>query len=138
MGAWYEIGVALGFGLAAGVLFAGVLAGLRHGVVTATAAALGVGLVAGALVHGWLGLGGGGLGAVVGALSAAVVVRGALRRGATAGGTAFFLVPAAVALALVALVPIAGYVLAVVAPVLAGRRARRSPERYAGLRTLAK
>ena len=33
VGDWYEIGVALGLGLAAGLLLAGVLAGWRHGLV---------------------------------------------------------------------------------------------------------
>lgn len=138
MGDWYEIGVALGLGLAAGLLLAGVLAGWRYGLLVSTLGALAIGVGAGLLVKGWLGLPGSLLGAVIGSVSASLVARGALRRGATPGGTAFLVGSAAVAVALLALVPIAGYVLAVLIPALAARRARREPERHAGLRTLAK
>ena len=134
---WYLIGVTLGLGIAAGVLFAGILAGLSFGWITSTLGALAVGVVAGLLVHDWTGAGGGVVGALIGTFSTAVVVRGALRSGATIGGTAVILIGAAVAVALIALIPAAGYVLAVVLPVLAVRRARSEPERYAGLRTLA-
>jgi hypothetical protein len=135
---WYLIGVTLGLGIAAGVLFAGILAGLSFGWITSTLGALAVGVVAGLLVHDWTGAGGGVVGALIGTFSTAVVVRGALRSGATIGGTAVILIGAAVAVALIALIPAAGYVLAVVLPVVAVRRARSEPERYAGLRTLAK
>jgi hypothetical protein len=135
---WYLIGVTLGLGIAAGVLFAGILAGLSFGWITSTLGALAVGVVAGLLVHDWTGAGGGVVGALIGTFSTGVVVRGALRSGATIGGTAVILIGAAVAVALIALIPAAGYVLAVVLPVVAVRRARSEPERYAGLRTLAK
>ena len=138
MGDWYEIGITVGLGVAAGVFSAGVLAGLRFGWAASVAGALGVGVVAGLLVKGWLGVPGGLAGAVSGAASAGVVVRGALRRGGTIGGTAFLLVGAAVMLALLALIPLVGYVLAAMLPVLAWRRARAEPEHYAGLRTLSK
>ena len=138
MGDWYEIGITVGLSVAAGVFSAGVLAGLRFGWAASVAGALGVGVVAGLLVKGWLGVPGGLAGAVSGAASAGVVVRGALRRGGTIGGTAFLLVGAAVMLALLALIPLVGYVLAAMLPVLAWRRARAEPERYAGLRTLSK
>lgn len=138
MGDWYEIGVALGLGLAAGLLLAGVLAGWRYGLVVSTLGALAIGVAAGLLVKGWLGLPGSLLGAVIGSVSASLVARGALRRGATPGGTAFLVGSASVAVALLALVPVVGYVLAVVIPALAARRVRREPERHAGLRTLAK
>jgi hypothetical protein len=138
VGDWYEIGVALGLGLAAGLLLAGALAGWRYGLIVSSLGALAIGVAAGLLVKGWLGLPGSVLGALIGAVSASIVARGALRRGATPGGTAFIIASAAVAVALLALVPVAGYVLAVVVPALAARRARREPERHAGLRTLAK
>lgn len=138
MGDWYEIGVALGLGLAVGLLLAGLLAGWRYGLVASTLGALAVGVVAGLLVKGWLGLPGSLLGALIGALSASIIARGALRRGATAGGTAILIGSAAVAVGMLALVPVAGYVLAVLVPALAARRARSEPDRHAGLRTLAK
>jgi hypothetical protein len=138
VGDWYEIGVALGLGLAAGLLLAGALAGWRYGLVASVVGALVIGVAAGLLVKGWLGLPGSLLGAVIGAVSASIIARGALRRGATQGGTAFLIASAAVAVAILALVPVAGYVLAVVVPALAARRARNEPDRHAGLRTLAK
>jgi hypothetical protein len=75
---------------------------------------------------------------VIGAVSASIVARGALRRGGTAGGTAFILLAAALAAGALAFVPVFGYLTAVALPVVAVRRARQEPERYAGLRTLAK
>ena len=138
VGDWYEIGVALGLGLAAGLLLAGVLAGWRHGLVVSVVGALLVGVAAGLLVKGWLGLPGSLLGAVIGALSASIIARGALRRGATPSGTAILIASASILVGLLALVPVAGYVLAVLVPALAARRARNEPDRHAGLRTLAK
>jgi hypothetical protein len=138
VGDWYEIGVALGLGLAAGLLLAGALAGWRYGLVVSLVGALAVGVAAGLLVKGWLGLPGSLLGAVIGAVSASIIAHGALRRGATPGGTAFLIAAAAVVVGLLALVPVAGYVLAVLVPALAARRARNEPDRHAGLRTLAK
>lgn len=138
MGDWYEIGITVGLGLAAGLLFAGLLAGWRYGLLTSVVGAIGVGVVAGLLVKGWIGLPGALVGGLLGAASASLIARGALRRGATTGGTAFLFVGAAIAVALLALIPLVGYVLAIVLPALAARRARREPERHAGLRTLAK
>jgi len=138
MGDWYEIGITVGIGVAAGIAFAGVLAGLRFGFASTMLGAVLVGIVAGYLVDSWLGVGGGVIGAVIGSVSAATIVRGAGRRGATVGGTALLLIGAAIVVALLALIPVVGYVEAIVIPVLAARRARRGPEKYAGLRSLAK
>jgi hypothetical protein len=134
----YEIGVSVGMGLAVGVLLAGILAGWRHGLVASSVGALGIGVGAGLLVHGWLDVPGGVAGGVLGALSASIVVRGALRRGATLGATAMLLTGAAIVIASVSIIPVVGFVLAVVVPLVAYRRARSEPERFAGLRTLAK
>jgi len=67
-----------------------------------------------------------------------LLVLGAIRRGGTKGGTAFLVAAAGVVVAVLALVPVVGYVEAVAVPLLAARIRRRRPERYAGLRTLAK
>ena len=45
---------------------------------------------------------------------------------------------AAAAVAALAWVPVAGFIEAIALPALAARLRRRAPERYAGLRTLAK
>ncbi|MBA2475418.1 MAG: hypothetical protein H0V40_05630, partial [Actinobacteria bacterium] len=79
-----------------------------------------------------------GVGGALGALGASQVVRGALRRGGTRGGTGILVALAAVVLALLALIPVVGYLEALVVPALAARLRRRTPERYAGLRTLAR
>ena len=89
-------------------------------------------------MNGWIGVAGGVVGAVIGSVSAAAIVRGAARRGATLGGTAFLLIGAAVVVGLLALIPVVGYLEAVALPVVAARRARQGPEKYAGLRSLAK
>ena len=138
MGDWYEVGVTLGLGIAAGLLLAGLLAAWRYGLLTSVLGALAVGALAGLLVKGWIGLPGALVGGLIGAVSASLVARGALRRGATPGGTAFLVGSSAIVVGLLALVPVVGYVMAVVVPATAARRVRREPDRHAGLRTLAK
>jgi hypothetical protein len=80
----------------------------------------------------------GGVGGALGMLGAAQVVRGALRRGGTETGTAALVGIGGLVLAALALVPAVGYLEGVVVPLLGLRIRRRSAERYAGLRTLAK
>jgi len=143
MGAWYWIGVSAGLGAGVGVLLAGLVG-------TARAALIGVGvaaLVGGAAIGygidawqpgGWGDVAAGALGALLGAMGAALVVAGALRRGGTRGGTALLVSGAALVVAALAWVPVLGFLEALVLPVLAVRIRRRRPERYAGLRTLAR
>jgi len=143
MGAWYWIGVSAGLGVGVGVLLAGLVG-------TARAALVGVGLAAhvgGAAIGygidawqpgGWGDVAAGALGALLGAIGAALVVAGALRRGGTRGGTALLVSGAALVVAALAWVPVLGFLEALVLPVLAIRIRRRRPERYAGLRTLAR
>jgi hypothetical protein len=143
VGDWYPIGVAVGIGVSLGVLAAGLFASSRFGAAASTVGAAFWGVVAGFVTNAWIGPDWAGplagiVGGVIGAVSAGVLVRGALRRGGTRGGTAFIVGSAAVALFALALVPVIGFVEAVVLPVLAGRARRNDPERYAGLRTLAK
>jgi len=143
MGGWYWIGVCVGLGAAAGVLLAGLGGTARAAlpVAGALAAALGAGLGYGLdswQPGGWGDIVGGVLGGLVGALGAVQVVRGALRRGGTRGGTALLVAGGAIVVAALAWVPALGYVEALALPWLAARIRKRAPERYAGLRSLAR
>ena len=140
MGAWYWIGVAAGLGAAAGVLLAGALrvAVIAVAVLAAAAgAALGYGIDAWQ-PGSWGDIAAGAAGGFAGALGAATIVRGALRRGGTVLGTTLIVAAAALVTAGLAWVPAVGYLEALALPALAARLRRRSPERYAGLRTLAR
>lgn len=138
MGSWYWIGVCAGLGVAVGVLLAGLFAGTRialaAALVLAAAAGVGIGLALGQ----WDEAIGGGVGGTLGSLGAAQLVLGTLRRGGARFGTALFVAIAAVAFAAVAWIPIAGYLEAALVPALAARLRGRAPERYAGLRSLAR
>jgi hypothetical protein len=81
---------------------------------------------------------GGGIGGVLGALGAAGIVQGTLRRGGTRGGTAVIVGLAGVGVAALAFIPVVGYLEAAVIPVLAVRLRRREGGRFAGLRILAR
>ena len=138
MGSWYTIGLCLGLGLGFSVAITGVLG--------ANVVGIGAAAVVGAVLGGAIGLLigsdaetiAGVVGGVVGALSAAVVVVGALRRGATRFGVGAYLGAVGVFICLLALIPLAGYAVAVALPVLATRLRGRQAARFAGLRTLAK
>jgi hypothetical protein len=138
VGGWYTIGLLAGVGAAIGVLLAGVLASVRFGPAAAIAGAVAAGALLGWLVFGVPEAAAGGVGGALGALGAVQLVRGALRRGGTRGGTALLVGAAAAGLALLALIPLVGYLEAIALPALAARMRRRSPETYAGLRTLAR
>ena len=137
-GNWYTAGLLAGLGTALGVLLAAVLATIRGGMLAAFAAGLVGGALIGAFPWGWEEAVAGGFGGALGGLGAAEILRGALGRGGTRGGTAVLGAGAAAALAALALVPILGYLEAVVVPALAGRLRRRSGRTYAGLRILAR
>jgi hypothetical protein len=140
VGAWYWIGVSAGLGAAAGMLVAGFAArAAAVAAIVAAAAGFGIGLAVdvwqpGGILN-WIA---GAIGGFLGATGASVIVRGALRRGGTVGGTAALVAGAALIVAGLAFVPIVGYLEALGLPAFAARLRRRSPERYAGLRTLAK
>jgi hypothetical protein len=140
MGAWYWIGVAVGLGVAAGVLVSGVAARVAlAALVAAVAIGVGIGFALDAWQPGGIGdVVGGALGGLAGATGAVLVVRGALRRGGTTGGTALLVAGAALVAAGLAWIPVVGYLEALALPAVAARLRRRAPERYAGLRTLAK
>ena len=103
MGDWYEIGITLGLGVAAGLLLAGMFAAWRYGLLTSVLGALAIGALAGLLVKGWIGLPGALIGGVIGAVSASLIARGALRLGGTPGGTAFLVGSASLFVAMLAL-----------------------------------
>lgn len=132
-----------GLGAAVGVLLSGVGSGGRGEriavILLAGAAGAGIGFAIGSWQPGgWGDRAAGIAGALAGALGATQTVSGALRRGGTRTGTAALIAGAAIVLAVLAWIPAAGYVivLALLALVPLLRRAR--PERYAGLRTLAR
>ena len=138
MGSWYTIGLCLGLGLGLSVAITGILGSNVLGI--------GAAAVVGAVLGGAIGLGigdtaetiAGALGGVLGALGAAAVVTGALRRGATRFGVGAYMGALGALICLLALVPVAGYVLAVALPLLAARMRGRQAARFAGLRSLAK
>lgn len=138
VGDWYTIGLCVGLGVALGVLLVGVLGGTRIGlglaVVVAAIAGAAVGLALGDLAETL----GGAVGALAGSLGSAQIVRGALRRGGTRGGTSAIVGLAALGIGVLALIPVLGYVEAVAVPALAARLRKRGGERYAGLRILAR
>ena len=142
MGSWYWIGVCAGLGAGIGVLFAGLAGGGRAAIAASVVAAF-----AGAAVGfgidswqpgGWGDVAAGAVGAALGALGAGQIVSGALRRGGTRGGTAILVGAGSLAVAALAFVPVLGFIEALTLPVLARRLKKRTPETYAGLRTLAK
>src|SRR6266542_3339529 len=128
MGDWYWIGVTAGLAVGIGVLAVGLLAGIRSAVGLALIAAVAGGLLVGLALGEWDEAAGGIAG---GAL-------GTLRRGGTRFGTAALVAGAAAVLAALAWIPAAGYVEAALVPAVAARLRRRAPERYAGLRSLAR
>ena len=138
MGSWYWIGVSAGLGTAIGVLLAGVLASTRAGLIAALVLAAGAGVLVGLALGQWDEAAGGGAGGVLGAIGSAQLVSGTLRRGGARFGTAVFIGLAAIALAVLAWIPVVGYVEAAAVPALAFRLRGRAAERYAGLRSLAK
>lgn len=138
MGSWYWIGVCAGLGVAVGVLLSGFLAGTRAGLTAALVLAAGAGVAVGFALGQWDEAVGGGVGGALGSIGAAQLVSGAIRRGGSRLGTAVFIGLAAVVLAAVAWIPLAGYLEATLVPALAARLRGRAGERYAGLRSLAK
>jgi hypothetical protein len=139
MGSWYWVGVMLGLGVGAGVVAAAVVGRTLVGIVLGCIVAAAIGVVFGLVfAEGTLPPIAGGVGGVIGTLGASQIVRGALRRGGTASGVAALVVVSGLLIVALAFVPVLGYLEAVAVPVLGVRVRRRSAERYAGLRTLAK
>jgi hypothetical protein len=143
VGSWYWIGVSVGLGAAVGVLLSGFVGRTRATMIALAIASAGIGAALGFGIAswqtgGWIDRLGGIAGGLAGSLGSVPIVLGALRRGGTRGGTATLLAGAALIAAGLAFVPVAGYLEALALPALAARLRRTQPERYAGLRTLAK
>jgi hypothetical protein len=138
VGSWYAIGLALGLAVGGGVVAAAAVGRTLAGMLVGGVAAAAVGIAVGVVAGGALPPVGGGAGGFIGAFGASQIVRGALRRGGTSTGIAVLVGVAGLVLAGLAFVPVVGYVEGVVVPLLGLRARRRSAERYAGLRTLAK
>ena len=138
MGEWYEIGRFVGFGVALGVFAVGIVIGRWTLVAAAVGGAAAMAFVLGLAVFDWDEGLGGFLGGLLGGFGVVPLVGGAFRRGGTRLGLGIYVALAALVLAALAFVPGLGYVEALAAPALAARLRRRAPERYAGLRTLAR
>jgi asparagine N-glycosylation enzyme membrane subunit Stt3 len=134
----YRIGLALGVGIGVGGLLAAAAAPRRALLLAVVALAVAAGAGVGYVVDGWHEAVAGGIGGALGSVVIAAFVAGSLRRGGTRGGTAALVGLASLVLAALALVPVLGYLEAVALPALAARARRRTPERYAGLRSLAR
>lgn len=125
---WYLLGLVLGLGIAAGIAFVG--AQLFRGSGRVFWSALGLGCIAAGVVIAILAVA---WWVVVAAVAAALIGWLAYRRLSAEA------VPAAELGALaVAAIPVAGYVLVVLSPLLGQRLGRRADSRHAGLRILAK
>ncbi len=135
---WYRIGVAAGIGAGAALVAAGWLARTRVGLLATVAVGAAVGIAAGFLLDNWTEAVGGAIGGVLGGIGSVQIVRGALRRGGTTGGTGILVGLAGLGVAALALIPVVGYLEALALPALGTRVRRRAPERYAGLRSLAR
>jgi hypothetical protein len=138
VGSWYWIGVCAGLGVAVGVLLGAVLVGTRMALTAALVLAGGIGVAIGFALGQWDEAIGGGVGGVLGAIGSAQLVAGTMRRGGARFGIAVFVGLAALVLAAIAWIPIAGYLETALVPAFAARLRGRAPERYAGLRSLAR
>lgn len=133
----YLVGLFAGLGASIGLAFAGLLAATRAGGVAATVLAAVAAAILGLVLAGWPEAAAAAAGGLLGGFGAAPVVRGTLERGGTRGATALLVVLAALGGAVLALIPLVGYLEAIALPVLARRIRDRGGERYAGLRSLS-
>jgi hypothetical protein len=135
---WYSIGIAIGLGVASGVMAAALLGKVRFALVIALVVGAAAGAAIGFGFWNWDEAVGGAAGGLAGGFGGSQVTQGTLRRGGTAGATAILVGTGALALAGLAFLPGVGYAEGIVLPLLGIRLRRRTPQRYAGLRTLAR
>jgi hypothetical protein len=134
----YRIGLSLGLGIGIGGLLSALAAPRRWAAVAVVLLAAALGAAVGYAIGGWHESLAGGIGGALGAGVVATLVAGTLSRGGTRAGTAVLVGLASLMLAALALIPVVGYLEAVALPAVAARARRRRPERYAGLRSLAR
>ncbi len=135
---WYRVGLLLGLGIGIGGVLSALVVPRRALVLVVAALAAAAGAGVGYAIGGWHEAVAGGVGGALGAVVIAGLVAGALGRGGTRGGTTVLVALASLVLAALALVPVVGYLEAVVLPALGARARRHGGERYAGLRSLAR
>jgi hypothetical protein len=138
VGDWYTIGLSLGVGLGLGILFVAALGVRRVTITMGAAGAAAAGGLVGFIIGDTAEVIAGAAAGLIGAACGAAIVLGAVRRGGTRLGLAMLMGIGGVTVALLALVPLVGYVETVVLPFLTLRMRRRQASRFAGLRTLAK
>ncbi len=134
----YRIGLSLGLGIAIGLLLCGLLAPRRALVFVVAGVAGAAGFGVGWAIGGWHEAIAGAAGGVLATLIAGAVVTRTIEGGGTRSGTAMLFLASALVFAGIALIPFLGYLEVAAVPALAARARRRRPDRYAGLRTLAR
>ena len=132
VGSWYWIGLAVGLGVALGVLCAGALASSRLGTLVAVLLAAGGGILIGLGLGEWGEAIGGAIGGVLGVGGSAQFVQGALRRGGTQLATAVWIALGALLIGALALIPVVGYLEAAALPIIGVRLRTRMPEEVRG------
>lgn len=139
MGSWYWIGVSVGLGSAVGVLLSALAPFGKRVISVSLSLTIVAAIVLSVLASvRWYESYGGLAGVVLAIVGTTPIVWGALRRGGTRDGTATLVAGAALVVAGIAFIPVAGYLVALALPAFAARLRRTQPERYAGLRTLAR
>jgi hypothetical protein len=142
MGWWYWIGVSVGFGAGAGIFISGLPLGRTIPLTDALGALVVGGLIGNVAARPhhshWIYAGAGSLGCLAAYLGAAIIVAGAFKRGGTRLGLSVIMFGIGLIAIGIAFIPAAGVVEALFLPTLAWRLRRLQPQRYAGLRTLAK
>jgi hypothetical protein len=134
----YWVGVFIGLGVGIGVALAGVLGATRAGFAAAVVLSAAIGAGLGFALAGYEDAIAGGVGGLLGAAGVRQLISGTVRRGGTRVATALLTALAGLVLAVLAFVPLLGFLEALAVPALGVRLRRREPTRYAGLRTLAR
>jgi hypothetical protein len=134
----YWVGVFLGLGVGIGVALAGLLGATRAGIAAAVVLGAAIATGLGFALAGYEDAIAGGVGGLLGSIGVRQLISGTVRRGGTRAATALLTALAGLVLAIIAFIPLLGFLEAVAVPALGVRLRRREPTRYAGLRTLAR